>query len=149
MASNVFKDYDTAKTSYHIFVKAGIGKLNITNAAVQYIPFHFKLTDIPSNPAGSARASMLTHSLTVEAALLAVNQLFSSMSNDSDINTIGGDILKAFGTNGLYMMEDIESRPTIVPVHDENILMQINNMTYPPFMVELINSMILGTEYTN
>lgn len=48
---------------------------------------------------------------------------------DQDFNTIGGDILKAYTPSGVYRAELISEDYVTLPIYDETVLMQIQNLT--------------------
>ena len=57
------------------------------------------------------------------------NSLLSELMGDEDIGIISGDILKAFGTDGVMKLAMVDETYTVIPVFDGYMLSQIENAT--------------------
>lgn len=57
------------------------------------------------------------------------DQLLAPILMNEDFNIMSGDILKAFGENGVYMIESLPENYIILPTYSEEVLNQINNAT--------------------
>lgn len=109
------------------------GKLNTVTAAVNFVPFHLGTNTMYVPGKTTSIGTQVSHTITVNSAMSLINSLFDSMTGDSDIGTIAGDILKAYGDGGTYELPDMLDTGFEF-IHDENIGMQINNSTVFPFL---------------
>lgn len=119
MNGNIFKDYDTEKCSYHIFQPRQ--------------SFHF--SDVEAALISRGFPVRVVGDDTTVALRDTVDQIFDDINQLMDLSDVGimsGDILKAYGTDGIYKMEDYTNGDRIEPIHDEDILMQISNARYFP-----------------
>jgi len=66
---------------------------------------------------------------TFEEIVAFGNALIDPLLADQDINTMSGDILKAFGANNVYMIQTIPENYTVLPVYSPEVLSQIHNTT--------------------
>lgn len=83
----------------------------------------------------SVQGSSLVWEPTERSMIDLLDQLDTSLNAlfyDTDVNTMAGDIVKAFGTDGLYHVEECPLDYSCVPVYDEDVLNQIQNMAWIP-----------------
>lgn len=110
IASNVFIDASTIRGQFYIFHKKGYYVFQpvaeSTGSSLKYVD-----DTVPAN-----LSLQITHLET------QLNALFG----DDDINTMSGDVLKAFKEN-VYNIAGVPSDYMIEPVYDEDILNQIQN----------------------
>lgn len=116
--ANVFKDYDTEKCCYHLFNPVQAYTFSDVEAALISKEF-------PSYVIGTTKVSLTD---TIDKIFDDINELMDL----SDVGIMSGDILKAYGSDGIYKMDDFVNGDRIEPVHDEDILMQISNARYFP-----------------
>lgn len=57
------------------------------------------------------------------------DELLGTILADEDMNIMSGDILKAYGPNGIIKLSSLPEMYTLIPVHDEYVLEQIHNAT--------------------
>lgn len=60
--------------------------------------------------------------------LTIINEMFTALLNSQDRGIIMGDILKAYGKENIYALAPITSDYQVVPVYDEEVLWQIENL---------------------
>lgn len=110
IASNVFIDASTIRGQFYIFHKKGYYVFQpVAEATGSSLKYMDDMT--PAN-----LSLQITHLET------QLNALFG----DDDINTMSGDVLKAFKEN-VYNIAGVPSDYMIEPVYDEDILNQIQN----------------------
>lgn len=57
------------------------------------------------------------------------NKMLDPVLQSEDMNIMSGDILKAFGANGVYKVEGINEQYTVLPAYQPEVLDQIQNCT--------------------
>lgn len=57
------------------------------------------------------------------------NEMFDGLLNSQDRGIMFGDILKAYGKDKLYAVNELQVNYTVVPVYDPEVLTQIENAT--------------------
>ena len=110
IASNVFIDASTIRGQFYIFHKKGF---YVFQPVAESTGSSLKYTDIITPVNLGAQINNLETQL---------NALFG----DDDINTMSGDVLKAFKEN-VYNIAGVPSDYMVEPVFDEDILNQIQN----------------------
>lgn len=65
-----------------------------------------------------------------------VNQMLAALIEDEDSNVMSGDILKAYGADGLWKMNYIATDYVVMPEYSPEVLTQINNLTVTNGAVE-------------
>lgn len=61
--------------------------------------------------------------------------MLNALLTNPDAGLISGDILKAYGSNGVLQVNPLASDYSLTPVHDMDILMQIRNASYIPIVM--------------
>lgn len=56
------------------------------------------------------------------------------------MNTMMGDLIKAFGESGLYQVSEVAENYSVIPVYDENVLAQIENSHAWPLVLSKVAS---------
>lgn len=69
----------------------------------------------------------MNSNITFAARLTALENMLDALFLDDDVNTMSGDIMKAFGYDALYTISEINEDYVVQPLFDENILAQIEN----------------------
>lgn len=110
IASNVFIDASTIRGQFYIFHKKGYYMFQpvaeSTGSSLKYVD-----DMVPAN-----LGLQLTH----------LEQQLTALFGDDDINTMSGDVLKAFKDN-VYNIAGVASDYMVEPVYDEDVLNQIQN----------------------
>lgn len=57
------------------------------------------------------------------------SEMLDPILKSEDMNIMSGDILKAFGPNGVYLVDGIGETYTVLPSYEEEVLDQIQNLT--------------------
>lgn len=118
MYSNIYKDSESSKAGLYLYNPWGFYLFEPTTATTGG-----KLTFKPFE--GTAESELMTF-----AELKAyVESLIQPILTDEDMNIMSGDILKAFTPNGVFKVGPVEESYSVVPVHQYEVLNQMNNAT--------------------
>lgn len=113
VASQIYCDSTSPRSGYYIYSKNGYytfkPTLYTTGGCLQYT---------------ETSASTL---VTLQSKLNIITSQIEAVIADDDMNTMMGDLIKAFGESGLYQVTEIPENYSVLPVYDENILAQIEN----------------------
>ena len=83
--------------------------------------------DATASTGGKLTAYSIKHNRTADEIVAEIQEMLDKILPDEDMNIISGDILKAFGTDNLYVLREIPEEAACTPVFDEGILMQFKN----------------------
>lgn len=118
MCDNVFVDEDSAKCQFYMFVPFYWYKFGIEQegdwAGAPYLDY--------VRPSYGAL-------MDFDAICNFGNDLLNPLVANEDFNLIGADIIKAFGTNGLFTVTSVPDDYKVYPVYSEEVLDQIENAT--------------------
>nr|AVX53653.1 putative capsid [Marmot picobirnavirus] len=110
--SSVYADTNDPKCQSYVFVPHGYYQFDpvayTTGGALHYQQFDEKLH-------------------TVSDLIKIINNMVSAVITDEDMNIMSGDILKAFGSDGVFKISGIPEEYSVVPEYNPEVLMQINN----------------------
>nr|AVX53643.1 putative capsid [Marmot picobirnavirus] len=109
---NVYCEGDSVKDQMYMFNPAGfyMYKLNSDHSGMlEYIPTNY--------------------GMSIESACGYVSTMLQRLLMSEDMNIMSGDIIKAYGSNGIIKLNMVPTDYSIVPVHDYNVLNQIKNAT--------------------
>lgn len=126
IAGNVFMDSDAIRGQYYVFKSRGYYVWSPTTSSagssLKYVDFAYEFgsNGVPNPPS------------TFDAMLDAIEDQITALMSDSDALTMEGDILKAWGPDKLYKMPMLDGDTRCVPICDEDILAQIENMIVAP-----------------
>lgn len=113
ISNNVFGDSKSIEGQFYVFCKTG----------------YFTWTPIAETTGSSL--TYKTYGFSANTRLSAyfdiVEGQIDSLFLDEDVNIMSGDILKAFGANGIYQLSLMDTDSYTEIIYDENILMQIHN----------------------
>lgn len=144
MNSNMYRDGDSVKAQYYLYVPTVFYQLVETDPSgtmlqpIQwYTPNNYATLNttvstpittrwgvqIPQTSASTGQLRTWNDYITI------VNQLFSSLLNSQDRGIIFGDILKAYGADRLYSVSSLNVDYTVEPVYDREVLTQIENLS--------------------
>nr|AVX53365.1 putative capsid [Marmot picobirnavirus] len=113
MNSNVYMDGDSAKSQTYLFNPTCFYRYNPT------------LTEV----GGGLEPVTVGTNLTFVQIQALGNQLLSVLFEDEDIGIMGGDILKAYGSEHIYTLNPIDASYTVLPTRSDEVLTQIHNCT--------------------
>lgn len=96
-----------------------------------------------------SRATHLTYQWTTEwfgegskryaGIVSGINKMLRNLWGSQDIGTINGDILKAFGPSNCVQINTLDENFILTPVHNEEVMMQIQNCEMLPPDLMLLN----------
>lgn len=113
MASNCYLDDMSVKAQLYQFVPSGYWKYNETSG-----PGHLNFTSYSDN-----------HLMTLDEVIAAGRDIINPLVLSEDINIMSGDILKAYGTDGIFKVGLIEEDYSVVPSYNPAALNIIQNAT--------------------
>lgn len=64
---------------------------------------------------------------TVEGLIAYADNLITTVLRSEDLNIMSGDILKAYGTDGVFKVSGIDANYIVLPTFNEEVLSQIQN----------------------
>lgn len=116
MFSNVYKDSDTSKSQFYEFVPAFLYMYSETTSEQggELIPININQGQ--------------TTLLKTADVINLLNNMVSALSYSEDIGIMSGDILKAYGQGGLFILSPMEAEYTVQPVYNREVLSQIENL---------------------
>lgn len=83
--------------------------------------------DATASTGGKLTTYSIQKNRTVSQIIAEIRNMLDKILPDEDMNIISGDILKAFGSDQLYVLREIPEEAACTPVFDEGILMQFKN----------------------
>lgn len=149
--SNIYKDADTAKAQYYMYTPVGFytweeGKPKdpAGNSGLTYLQFMdlktFQIIEGDTNTQWMISAFDL-----IDLAW----EMVTSLRNSEDIRNIGADLIKAFGINKMYKVNPIAETFTVTPVHNKEVLSQMENaFVYPGRTYQYSSTASSTTNYT-
>lgn len=130
MVSNVFKDAETIKSQAYFFQPVG------------YRVYQEKTSTAGGKLAWKVYPSALTPSKMYDI----LNEIIDPLIESEDIGIMAGDILKAYGNNGLFTFGGVAEDYVVAPVYNPEALMQIENLIC--YGNTAITSSLLGVDIT-
>lgn len=114
MSSNIYRDGDNVKSQYYLFTPTLLYQLNESSSGGTGL---------------TAREWMSSQSVqhTWADYMQYVNGMINALVNSEDRGIIFGDILKAYGADAIYALNEVSSSYQITPVYDREVLTQIEN----------------------
>lgn len=120
MNTNIYKDGDSVKDQYYMYVPTGFLKLSETGS-----PLGTSLTEVLWMTPDYTVQRSNTHKWSEFVTIF--DGLMESLIMSQDRGIIFGDILKAYGAENLYRINPITSDYTVEPVYDREVLTQMEN----------------------
>lgn len=138
LASNIYMDSASAKSQYYVFTPDSIFIYDETTEETGGSLVNF--TDWNSQS-----------QFTWQQYLDMVNSMLSALLESQDRGIIMGDILKAYGPERIFSLNEVDIGYKTVPVYDTEVLTQIENCTVfsiaPSKIVQSTNSQFLRMVY--
>lgn len=119
MNSHVYIDGDSVKGQYYVFHPTDFYQYNPTGTTTGGSLDRTSWNQYSSTATGC----------TWNQFQLILESMFDALLTDEDRGLIFGDILKAYGTDKLYALSEISADYRVIPVYDQEVLTQINNLT--------------------
>lgn len=114
MVSNIYTDGVTAKAQQYMFVPGGFYLYDETGST-----YGGRLRLLTGPAAGK--------DLKFSDLVKLGNRLLDAVSYSEDIGVMSGDILKAYGQEKLFKLAPVEPDYQVLPVYNEEVLMQMEN----------------------
>lgn len=111
ISSYIYADSDSDRAQFYAMVAGGYWKFNPTESAT----------------GGKLDFVVTTTPRTVSQILSNIDDALDVLLKDEDINTMSGDILKAYGRESLYAIPELHDNEAIEFIYDEGLLNQIEN----------------------
>jgi len=116
MNSNIYTDNDVYKPQFYLY------------EAVTYRI----LDEFSDSNGGFLKAYPVPHAsesqgMTIDEWYGIMKSMLSVVNNSEDVGIMSGDILKAFGRENLFNLTAIQEDYAVLPVYNEEVLMQIEN----------------------
>lgn len=128
MYSDYFTDNDSDKAQMYMYMPEGFYKFALdSDGAGMLQAMRFTRTTMKSVQMSDQRNT--GHLLKITDLRYYGNELLNVILENEDMNIMSGDILKAYGENGVYKLTLIPEDYTIMPKFSSEILDQINNAT--------------------
>lgn len=127
MCSNVYCDNTEQVTQYYVFNPDILWKFQLEsseNAKGMLAPVKFGTIGL-TNEAGYATLS--TSGAPWDQYFSVVEDLINTLYGDEDAGIMSGDILKAYGAEGIFKLTTIPEDLVIVPIYDAEMLEQIHS----------------------
>lgn len=113
--SNLYMDGDSVKSQYYIMVPRVVYQYNET---------------LDETGGGLSLTTWSPYTANTWAQYMEiVNGMFKALLDSQDRGMIFGDILKAYGQDKIYALNEIPSDYQVLPVYDREVLTQIENST--------------------
>lgn len=122
MYSHVYRDGEPDKSSMYLYSPQTFYKFSAFTSQ--------KGGELVSVPFGNGTGT--NNYMTFKDMKNYFNPLLDAVIKDEDMNIMSGDILKAFGENGVVKISTIPEDFSIEPEYDEEVLMQMHNITIQP-----------------
>lgn len=106
---------------------------SIKSQLYMYVPAGFMQYAETAQQTGGSLTFKVFNNLepkTVDQLLAYGNELLNAIIGSEDMGVISGDILKAYGADGLLKLATLPEIYTVTPVTDLNVLEQFQNMTW-------------------
>lgn len=117
MCSNVYKDANTDKAQMFLFNPENI---YVWNEGQSNKPTYLKHTKISSLVGTASKMDLASIQSGIDAVM-------DPILGSQDVGVISGDIAKAFGEGGMISIRPVADYEAIVPVYDQEVLLQISN----------------------
>lgn len=111
IASKVFADSTSIRGQFYVFQRSG----------------YYLWSPISSEKGSALEFNRVDNQISFAQKLSNLERMLDALFLDDDINTMSGDILKAFGSEKCYQVVDTTEDYTVLPQYDEDILAQIEN----------------------
>lgn len=136
MYQGMYMDEPVKKAQVYMYVPAFIWKYVETSGGPGYLTPQYISANYTSTISAPLRIVFRSQGKT-SAPLLTVDQLFYAVESclqaiveSQDMNTMSGDILKAYGEEGIWKMSLVDETYATIPVYSDEVLDQIHNTNF-------------------
>lgn len=124
MSESIYQDQNIGKSTYYYFSPAALFKYQYdTEVTTQQIG----MLGLVKTPWYEYLTGERTDPVTPKDVEAYFFNIIENLFNDSDINTMGADIVKAFGQDHLYQLPQIGPDYIVAPGYSEEVNMQLHN----------------------
>lgn len=117
MCSHIYMDGESEKSQFYMYVPANFYTIQETSSTSG--------TSLAASTAWNIEAGNYTWAQYVSM----VQGLIQALVDSEDRGVIFGDILKAYGAERIYRVNEIDTSYEVTPVYDEEVLAQMSNIT--------------------
>lgn len=149
MFSNVYADENNIKGQFYLYQPAYFYRYDEYNGAGRLVAEPLMVQDSLNQDHFTSVAKSAPK--TLNAIIGYGERLISALAGSQDINTMSGDILKAYDSNGVFKLDLIGEEFALAPVFSEEVLTQIHNTTFVgnEFYVNTASDPALTSFYVN
>lgn len=126
--SGIYSEGESIKDQLYMYIPEGFNYLSEQNTnpgwMLKYKPFR-----------GKGTSTKYAGAYIVQDLIDYGNDLLNPLIMSEDINIMSGDILKAYGTEGILGLQSLPEDFTILPVTDLTVLEQFQNADFFPGML--------------
>lgn len=133
MNSQIFRDGSSVKAQYYLYTPSVFFEYGEQAAQLTPRQWYPSPTGTSTNNYFTGAAPKTTLNKWSDYINM-VNQLIDKLLASQDRGIIFGDILKAYGSDGIFAMADMDVNYTVEPVYDREVLSQIENAV--PFYID-------------
>lgn len=120
MYSHIFIDSDTDKAQSYFYTPAAFYSFTLDEEGkgmLEYVPF------------GPTNNWDVGHLLSVKELQEYAMRLADGIADNQDFNIMSGDILKAYGANGIYVPQQVPEAYIVLPDYNAEVASQFENIT--------------------
>lgn len=123
MYSGIYKDESSVKSQVYMYVPGILWKYSEMSGTGQ-------LQAVAAGDIYNQTSGLGPNTWSVASWEVFANSLISALVASEDINIMSGDILKAYGREGLWSLTTIPEDYAVVPVFSQEVLDQIHNTKF-------------------
>lgn len=131
MCANVYADSPTSRAQLYLFRPEGFYLYDETVEQGQ-----LKFTELNGPRYGNPEKG---YTLNTEGILTMLDDIVTSIIECETFKIMGGDILKAFGSNNMRTIGPVEETYSVLPVYTPEVLLQIENARFVGPLYEIQN----------
>lgn len=123
MCEGLYTDASDAKAQTYMYTPTSFFQFNLDPDGVGSLQYATWMDPAVYLPTGAPQLKTFTEIVTFG------NKLLNAVLQEEDFNIMSGDILKAFGTDGVVKVSGVVDGYMILPVYNEEVLSQMENAT--------------------
>lgn len=100
---------------------------SIKDQMYMYVPYAFHIFSETTPKGGRLQVQVMQDKYTVEQLIAFGNRMLDPILASEDMNIMSGDILRAYGENGILKLVQLGTDYTVVPLYDPVVLEQMHN----------------------
>ena len=127
MYSGLYSDSAQSKSQTYLFAPSGFYRFTLDQSGAGMLKYGLMEESGGSNAKGPTNPN--DHYLSFADLVRIANLMLDPVLMSEDMNIMSGDILKAFGPEGIYKVDGIGETYTVLPAFNPEVLDQIQNLT--------------------